>query len=155
MIYLGLALLPMHRLRRKHLHHLDKKLRFRLRIYFIISVIMVGVVMFEVLSEKVSLSIASMGLVLGVFVGVAAARMFLLSWHKDAKKVISRLDIVGGTILILYIIFAIFRGKIISHFVQGSQVTGTSLAVVAGIMIGRVFGTGQKIISILKEQDLL
>ncbi len=110
--------------------------------------------MFEVLSRKVSLSLALIGLVAGVFVGVVAARMFLLSWHKDAKKVISRLDIVGGAILVLYIVFAIFRGKIIGHFVQGTEVTGTSLAVVAGIMIGRVFGTGNKIVSILKEQNL-
>ena len=144
----------MYTLRRKHLHHLDKKLRFRLRIYFVISVIMIGVVMFEVLSEKVSLSLALIGLMLGVFVGVIAARMFLLSWHKDAKKVISRLDFVGGAILVIYIIIAIFRGRIIGHFVQGSYVTGTSISVVTGIMIGRVFGTGNKIVSILKEQNL-
>lgn len=145
----------MYRLRRKHLHHLDKKLRRRLKIYFAISIIMICVVLFEVLSGRVSLSLALIGLVLGVFIGVIAARMFLVSWNKDAKKVISRLDIVGGAILILYVVFAIFRGTIIGHFVQRSSATGTSISIITGIMIGRVFGTGNKIVSILKEQNLL
>ncbi len=142
-------------LRRKHSKHLDKKLRFRLRIYFVISIILIGVVLFEILTERVSIMLASAGLVIGLIAGVVAARMFLLSWDKDAKRVISKLDIVGGVILALYIIFAIYRGRIIGHYVQRSFVTGTSLSVVTGIMIGRVFGTGQKIASILREQKLI
>lgn len=136
------------------MHHLDKKLRFRLRIYFVISVGMILVVAYEILSGKVNLSLALLGVILGGIVGIIAARMYILSWHKDAKKVISRLDVVGGAILVAYIVFSIFRGKIIGHFVQGTQVTGISLSVVTGIMIGRVLGTGQNIISILKEQNL-
>lgn len=144
----------MHNLRRKHLRHLDKRLKFRLRIYFIISIVMIGVVAFEVLTGKVNPSFALVGILLGVVIGVVAARIFLISWHKDAKKVISRLDVIGGAILVLYIVFAVFRGKIIGNFVQGNQVTGVSLAVVAGMMIGRVFGTGHQIVTILKEQKL-
>lgn len=142
-------------LRRKHSKHLDKKLRFRLRIYFVISISLIGVVLFEILTKRVSIMLASGGLVIGLIAGVVAARMFLLSWDKDAKRVISKLDIVGGVILALYIIFAIYRGRIIGHYVQRSFVTGTSLSVVTGIMIGRVFGTGQKIASILREQKLM
>lgn len=144
----------MYRLRRKHKKHLDKKLLFRLRMYFIISIVLLGIVLFEVLSGRVSFLLAMIGFIIGITIGVAAARMFLLSWHHDAKKVISQLDIIGGIILALYIVFAIFRSKIIGEFVPASYVTGMSLSVAGGIMIGRVFGTGQKIVSILKEQDL-
>lgn len=139
---------------RKHGKHIDKKLKFRLRIYFAISIILLGIVLFEVLTGRVSIVLALIGLLVGTAVGIIAARMFLFSWDKDAKKVISRLDIVGGLILAVYIVTAIFRGRIIGHFVQGSYVTGTSLSVVTGIMIGRVFGTGQKIVTILKEKNL-
>lgn len=139
----------MHVLRRKHAKHLDKKLRFRLRIYFAVSIILLGVVVFEILTGRVSLYLAPIGLVIGVAVGVAAARMFLLSWDKDAKRVISRLDALGIIILVLYILSAIFRGKIIGDFVPRYYVSGTGLAIVAGIMIGRVFGTGHKIVKIL------
>jgi hypothetical protein len=144
----------MFELKREHGKHLDKKLRFRLRIYFAISIILLGVVSFEIFTNRVSPLLALVGLGIGLLIGVIAARMFLLSWDKDAKKVISRLDVVGGIILAIYIVIAIFRGKIIGHYVQGSYVTGTSLSVVAGIMIGRVFGTGQKIVEILREQGL-
>lgn len=144
----------MYRLRRKHRNHLDKKLVFRLRMYFVISTVLFGIVLFEVLSGRVSFLLAMIGLIIGVTIGVIAARMFVLSWHHDAKKVISQLDTIGVVILALYIVFAIFRSKIIGEFVPASYVTGASLSVVSGIMIGRVFGTGQKIVSILKEQDL-
>lgn len=145
----------MHTLKREHRHHLDKKLLFRLRIYFIISLILVGVVIYEILSNNVSISLAFIGLILGTLIGVVVARMFLISWDKDAKKVISRLDILGIFILIIYIIFAVFRSKIIGIFIQGNYVTGMSLSMVAGIMIGRVFGTGHKIVSILKEEQII
>lgn len=145
----------MHRLKKKHFRHIDKKLQFRLKIYFTISVVMLGIVLYEFFSEKVDLPFVLIGLGLGVFIGVVVARVFLVSWHKNARKVISQLDVVGGVILVLYIALSIFRGTIVSHFVQGSQVTGASLALVAGIMIGRVFGTGQQIVNILKEQKLL
>lgn len=141
-------------LKKRHRHHLDKKILFRLRIYFAISIILLGVVGFEIFSGRVSMLLALIGLTLGVIIGIVAARIFLHSWNKDAKKVISRLDFVGGIILAIYILTAIFRGRIIGHFVQGSYVTGTSLSVVAGIMIGRVLGIGQKIVAILKEQNL-
>jgi hypothetical protein len=142
-------------LKREHRKHLDKKLRFRLRLYFLISIILIGVVFFEVLTNRVSLILASSALVIGVVIGVFVARMFLLSLDKDAKKVISRLDIVGGVILAIYIVIAIFRGRIIGHFVQTNYVTGTSLSIVTGIMMGRVIGTGQRIVQILKDQALI
>lgn len=144
----------MHIIRRKHTKHLDKKLRFRLIIYFIISVILLGIVSFEVWTNRVSPMLAVIGLIIGLGIGFLTARMFLISWDKDAKKVIARLDILGGIILALYIMTAVMRTRIIGQYVQSSYVTGTSLSVVAGIMIGRVFGTGHKIGKILKEQGL-
>lgn len=142
-------------LTRKHVKHLDRKLRFRLRIYFLVSIILLGAVLFEILTSRVNLLLALIGLLVGGFIGVIAARRFLLSWDKNEKKVIAELDFIGGVILVLYIASAIFRSRIIGHFVQGSYVTGTSLSVVTGIMIGRVFGTGHKIVEILQKQRII
>lgn len=154
MIFLS-SIGPMNFHRRKNFgYHLDKKIISRLRIYFVISILLFGAILFEILSGKLSLSLALAGLVPGVVVGVIVSRRYLHSWDEDAGKVVSRLDIAGSVIFALYIIFALFREKIISHFVQGNYIVGASISVALGIMIGRIFGTGRKIISILKEQGL-
>lgn len=142
-------------LKKKHIPHIDKKLVFRLRIYFILSLIMIGIVLFEIFSGRLNIILAFTGLLFGILVGVITARMFILSWDKDAEQVISKLDYVGGIILIAYLIFSFFRSSLIGHFVQANYVTGTSFAFATGVMIGRVFGTGRKIVSLLREQNLL
>lgn len=109
---------------------------------------------YEIFTDRVTLMQAAIALALGIFVGVFTARMYLFSWDKDAKKVIYRLDIFGIAILVVYILASIFRGKIISQFVTTQYVTGVSLSVATGLMIGRLLGTGHKITSILKEQNL-
>jgi hypothetical protein len=120
----------------------------------VISVVLSAIVVYEVFTNRVSPLLAALGLMIGITVGVFTARMYLFSWDKDARQVISRLDLLGIGILILYILASIFRTRIIGYFVQPSYVTGMSIAVVTGLMIGRILGTGQKITKILKEQNL-
>lgn len=141
-------------LKQKHKKHLHKRVLLNLRIFIVITVLLITVVIFEIITGRVSLSLASIGLVLGAAIGVFTARMYLFSWDKDAKQVIYRLDVLGITILVLYILASVFRGRIIGHFVASNYVTGMSLSVAAGLMMGRVAGTGHKIAKILKEQNL-
>ncbi len=141
-------------LKSKHKKHLHNKVILNLRIFMVISVVLSAIVCYEILTGRVSLLLAVFGLLFGTIIGVYTARMYLFSWDKDARKVISRLDLLGIGILILYILASIFRSRIIGYFVQPSYVTGMSIAVVTGLMIGRIVGTGQKITKILKEQNL-
>ncbi len=135
--------------------NISKKLRRRLQIYFFISIILFIVVCYEIIVHLVPFSFALIGIVVGTAIGFIAARMFHLSWNHDAQEIVSRLDLFGIGILILYIVFAIFRTKIIGHFVHGSSVGGISLSTANGVMIGRVLGTRGRIIKILREQKLL
>ncbi len=132
--------------------HLDKKLKNRMRWYFVLSFLLLGVVGYEILFGMVTVGFALLGVVMGIFLGVGVARMFHLSWDHDAKKIVSRLDAFGIVILVLYIAFVIVRRQIIGYFFYASMVGGMSMAISAGVMIGRVVGTRGKILKILKEQ---
>ena len=135
--------------------HVDRRLRFRLQLYGVISLILLCIVMFDIVTSVINVYQGFLGIGLGVGVGIVSARMFHISWDKNAEKTVARLDIFGGAILVGYIVFVLFRNQLIGEFVPRSAISGVSLAVAAGIMIGRILGTRGKIIKILKEQNLL
>lgn len=141
-------------IKRKHKPHLHNKVLWNLRIFYLITIILLGIVIYEILTNRVTISLALISIILGTFIGVFTARMYLFSWDKDTKKIISRLDMFGIIILVIYILASIFRGKIIGQFVAPAYVTGVSLSVATGLMIGRLMGTGHIITSILKKQNL-
>ena len=140
--------------RRHFVHHLDKRLRFRLRIYFFVALFMLAFVIFDVATAKINILFALVSIIIGIIVGVLSSRMFRISWSHNANKVVSQLDLFGVVILVLYILFEIKRNAIVGFFVQGPQVGAVSFAIISGIMIGRVLGTRGKIIQVLKEQKV-
>src|SRR5476651_289120 len=92
---------------RKHVHHIDKKLKFRVRLYSLISLVMLGIVLYEIFIKIIPLPFAVVGIFVGLFLGIISARMYHLSWNHDAKKIVSRLDIIGIIILVCYMAFVI------------------------------------------------
>jgi hypothetical protein len=147
--------MPVRKPLRKHVHHIDKKLKFRLRLYALISLVMLGIVLYEIFINILPLPFAVTGIVIGLFLGIISARMYHLSWNHDAKKIVSRLDVIGTSILVLYIIFAIVRSRLIGYFVAAPMVGAVGFSITAGIMIGRVVGTRNAIIEILKEREII
>ncbi len=138
-----------------HSHHVDKRLRFRLRIYFAISFILILVILYDIVTSKLPLIYALVGILAGIGVGIVSVRMFHISWNKDAKKIVSRLDEYGIVVLVLYIIFEIKREQIVGYFVGGTIVGTVSFSVLTGIMFGRFLGTRGKIVKILEEQKII
>ncbi len=137
-----------------HGKHIDKRLRFRIRIYLLISLILLGVLLFNVIRGALRIDYGLLGLMGGTGVGIIASRMFHTSWDSNAKKVISRIDTFGVGILLLYIVFEILREDIVKIFTGDVQVATTGFAVLAGLMLGQVIGMRGKIIEILKEQKV-
>lgn len=95
------------------------------------------------------------GLLAGGVIGVITSRMFHTSWNKDTKKVVSRFDVFGIGILIIYVILELLRGRIVGYFTHNTQVGTVGFAVLAGVMFGRVVGTRGKIMKVLKEQEII
>lgn len=139
----------------KHVaHHIDKSLRFRLRIYFAIAVILIGVFFFNVIRGTLHIQLGLLGMAIGIILGVITSRMYNISWSHDMKKVIGRLDLFGIIILIFYLAIELSRDKIIAYFTNDFEVVTIGFAVLAGIMLGRVIGTRGKILQVLKEQEI-
>lgn len=135
-------------------HHIDKRLQMRLRIYFIIAAVLLCIVIYNIGKGDINFFAAVGALVTGAFIGIITSRMFHLSWDKDARKVVSRLDMFGGVVLVLYILFEVFRDRIVGLLIHGPEVAAASFTVLAGVMIGRVLGTRGRIRTILKEQSV-
>jgi hypothetical protein len=140
---------------KKHTHHLDKSLQRRLYLYFGISLVLLGILIYNVLMGSLRFDYGILGLLAGAGIGIVTSRMFHTSWNKNTKKVISRLDTFGIGILLLYVVFEILREPIVGYFTHDSQVGTVGFAVLAGIMFGRVIGTRGKIIEILEEQKII
>jgi hypothetical protein len=137
---------------RPHVKHIDKKLRRRLRIYFLISAILLLILLYNVIRGALRWDLGIAALLVGIIVGIVASRMYHISWDKNAKKVISRLDIYGIIILVLYVLLEIFRERIVGFVTHDFEVGTIGFAILAGIMFGRVLGTRGKIIKVLNDQ---
>ena len=93
---------------------------------------------------------------LGVLIGLLVSRrMHNISWNAETNKAVTKMDRLGIIILILYILFAISRHWILSHWLQGYALTALSLSITAGGMMGRLWATRQRIRHVLKEECFL
>ena len=72
--------------------HLDKKLRRRMIMYFIMSVIILGVVIYEFIITSISRRLALVAIAVGLGIGLLTHRMFKIYRHEDEAKIMSRID---------------------------------------------------------------
>lgn len=99
--------------------HIDKKLSNRLRIFFLVITILLGIVTYDVIIGKISILLALLGLCLGILLGWIAGRMFKIFWHTETKKVVSRIDKIGAIFLILYMAIEIGKKRIFGYRLHG------------------------------------
>jgi hypothetical protein len=116
--------------------------------------ILFGLILYDVIRHTLRIDLGLIGIAIGMIIGIFTSRMYHISWNTDVKKVVSRLDIYGIGIIILYILLEVNRGKIVGYFTHDFEVTTIGFAVLTGIMAGRVIGTRGKILQILKEQKI-
>ena len=135
--------------------YLDVRLIVRVRIFSIISIVMLLLITFEMLRGTINMSLAIAGIIMGLAVGIIASRMFRLSWDQETKKVIGNMDWIGVLVLIFYIIFMLTRTLLLGYYVQGSLFLAIVLSITAGTFIGRVMGTRRGIRKVLNAWKIL
>lgn len=133
---------------------IDRRILIRLSIYFTVSIITFGAVVYQIFKNDLNSVLPLFGILIGAIIGTGFSRMQKLSWDHITGKIISRMDTLGIFLLIIYIPFEIFREKIVGLFVHGPIVFVVSFALLSGIMYGRVLGIRGKIRSLFKEQNL-
>ena len=132
-------------------HAIDGKLRFRLIAYTVAAIVMLGITIFHVLSGQEVLAVALFSMAIGAAVGIVGARMYHVSWDKDAEKVIARLDVIGIVVLVAYLAFSVLKNNVLATVVPANQISAAAIAVTAGVMVGRVLGTRGHIRAVFEE----
>jgi hypothetical protein len=134
--------------------HIDRKLIFRLWIFFGIVLVLTGLVLYDVIQGIIDIELAFGGFLLGLFLGYITSRIFIIHWHEDNAKVVSRLDAIGATILLIYMAISLSRTWIFEHWIHGSMLTAFTFSILAGIMLGRLLGMLLKIRTILLDRGI-
>jgi hypothetical protein len=133
-----------------------RKLLFRLRRLALIFLIITGILIYEISNDYIAGYLAMFGFMMGMIIGLLVARrMHNISWNAETNKAVTKMDRLGIVILVLYILFAISRQWILSHWLHGYALSAFSLSVAAGGMLGRLWTTRQKIRQILKQAGFL
>ena len=135
--------------------HLDRKLIFRLRIFALVFMIMFGILAYDIFQNTISFVLAGGGLLLGIVIGFIAGRMFVTKWHEQANKVVAQIDEVGVGVLILYVLFSVFRNRIFGHWLHGPTLTAFTFSIIGGVMLGRLLTTIRSIKNILSERAII
>lgn len=134
---------------RKHIH---KRLLMQLSIFALVTVVMFGIVVFDILTSVLSLSLAIVGIGIGLIVGFILGRMYIIRWHEESEKVIVSMDKTSIIIIILYIAFRVFEKSLFSPYINSTMLGAFTFSVLAGIMFGRFFSMGTKTKKVLTEQ---
>lgn len=132
--------------------YIDNKLRNRMRFFVLLYLVMVSIMVFDVYKEMISLTLLSIGVILGIFVGMLVGRIFDIQWNPKKEKVVMRLDKLGLTILILYGIFTIFRHQIFAQFLEGVILSAFVYSFASGAILGRLLSMRRKIKKIVDDK---
>lgn len=132
---------------------LHRALIIRTRILLVISLVLAGVVVWQVLDKGVSLAwvvgLASVGFILGLWV---FSRMSVVQWNETEERIeAGRMDMLGYLSLGLYILFEVGLRTFLRDFFPLTA-TAFLLAGIAGTLLGRAIGTLIEIHSVYRRE---
>ena len=151
---LSQALSEDNKIYREHLHHVDKKLVFRVRMFSAISLITFGISIVETIYYGLEWWYLGLGLALGIAVGWGVSYAQKVSRDTEKLKIITRMDVTGIIILVAYVAFAIARRWLFSYVAQDAALTVLTLSFTTGTMWTRGLVLYQGIINLIKDLKL-
>lgn len=139
--------------------YVSSRILKRYRLLSLILLVMLAVLVYDLLTGKVQFLLILPAFLFGMVMGWVVRRMYRLEWDAQEDKVVSRLDWLGGIILVLYLVFSLSRDRLLSHWVaDASQLAGITLALSVGTLLGRLQGMKHGVLRlaqvwVLKKSD--
>ncbi len=135
--------------------YVQKKLLFRLRRLAIFFVIAIAILIYEISKNYLAGYLAICGFIGFVIGYIVAKRMHKITWDEAADKVVGKIDRVGIIILVIYILFALTRRWIFSHWLGGQQLSAFVLSISCGAIISQLWFIRKQIRNTLKKAGRL
>ena len=136
--------------------YVHKKLLFRLRRLAIFFLVVTGILIYEIFNNFIAGYLALGGFIIGFLIGyIVGKRMHRISWDEEASKVVGKMDRIGIIILVIYILFAITRRWIFSHWLEGHALSAFVLSISCGAIVSRLWFIRRKIRETLKKAGRL
>jgi hypothetical protein len=134
--------------------YIEDRLIRRLRIYLIVALVLSAAIVVEVVEGRFILSLALIGVCIGLLVGIIVSREYHLSWDEETNTVIGRIDWIGAIFLVCYLVFVFTKSYLAGFYVQGAALFAVVLGITTGAMLGRIFGTRRGINKLLKTLEI-
>lgn len=131
--------------------HIDRRLLFRLGIFLVIALAILGIVVRDVIAGDLSVWLAILGFVIGSGIGYVLGRMLTVRWHETKQKAVTEMDIAGFIALGIYIAFRLGENWLLEHWLSGVALSTLSLAVLGGALLGRFLGLRTSVVKLIEE----
>ncbi|MGB8194587.1 MAG: hypothetical protein WCF67_21830 [Chitinophagaceae bacterium] len=135
--------------------YVERKLLRRLWIFFVVFVLLLAVIIYEVKVGYLEASACVGAMMLGAMIGAVFVRRKRVYWEEETSKVIARMDRIGIGLLVIYVFFSISRHLFLHNWLHGHQLTAFSFSLTAGAMLGRLLSIRSQVRQILKERDII
>lgn len=143
------------RKRHEHAHlirtHASKKLQLNLRILAVVYSVLLIITLYELIVSMAIFWQVILAIIIGLIAGIISSRMYKIAWDKDESKVVGKIDIYGGVVLVLFIVFELNRSHIAGLFASSESIGAIGLVLITATLFGRIIGTSRKIIAIIQR----
>jgi hypothetical protein len=135
--------------------HIHSRILVQLVIFALVFLAIIGFITYDVIAKHLVAGWVVGGAALGVLIGLAAGRMFILKWHEDTQKVILSMDKLSFLLIGAYIVFRVFSEQLLGGILHGEELSVATFGLLAGIMLGRLLSMLTNIRKVLKKQGII
>src|SRR5690349_3828846 len=89
----------------------ERKLVIRLYIFFIVMILLLGIIAYEISNQYIPFYKAASAFSIGILTGVVFSRRKKIFWEEETSMVIARMDRIGIILLVVYLPYVIFRHR--------------------------------------------